>query len=250
MPSSSLPGARSLGCEREPEDTADLPSDDDSVELVDLPGPRKPGVQTGGDRKCCAYGCTDLSSDPIIAQTRAELHAKTRAEQDQFLLCLLSGMRALVTVSRPVVTVSHPVVTVSHPTEGKPPSEAPAQFQWQVAGRRVCARGWRALLGVGSKRVTKLQRAVVEGKPLLDGRRYNKGRPCQQSLHCHAFLEWLYQCVAEPLADTPFGATDVVEPGDEAQLQDEEPALCSPTYEHVFSYGGRSLERTTNKLGC
>jgi hypothetical protein len=57
---------------------------------------------------------------------------------------------------------------------------------------------------MGGKQYAKFRKGVAEGRttPYLDGRRSNQGRPKSSWYDVDAFFTYLYENVAEPLAET------------------------------------------------
>ena len=93
---------------------------------------------------------------------------------------------------------------------------------WFLLGRPVCREGFASLLGVSSQRVSRLFASVKSGMdvPPMDGRRHNTGRPPEARYCVDAFLHYLWEFVAEPLAETD-------DPPEEAEEPEYEEAVPS-----------------------
>ena len=173
----------------------DLPADDDGPdfgeivqygnELEPLPELNTPSPQENTAESpqedtedtlpslCCRKNCFSMMAR--CARTRETLRAMGHPAQQQWIMNRVAEMRV------------------------------DGNTKWALLNERVCFRGWCSLLGLGKTRVLNLARGVAEGRPTpaMDGRTWSPGRPPEESNACDAHLEWLYQVVAEPLADVP-----------------------------------------------
>ena len=76
------------------------------------------------------------------------------------------------------------------------------RVKWEIFGRPLCSRAFRMLLGVSRNLVDRLVCGVRAGRttPPEDQRRFNR-RQGSSWLHVDAFLHYMWEFVAEPLAD-------------------------------------------------
>ena len=71
--------------------------------------------------------------------------------------------------------------------------------QWYILGRRLCVRGFVALLGIGETRICRGTRLAIDGLRYLLDAGPILGRNTAQLYRCHHFLCQLYTAVAEVL---------------------------------------------------
>lgn len=81
-------------------------------------------------------------------------------------------------------------------------AEPSGRCQWQLFGHIVCHRAFCSLLGVSKKRVDRLSAAAKAGRLTVpdDGRKHNRSE-CGPCLPVDAFFFYMYEYVAEPLAE-------------------------------------------------
>lgn len=98
-----------------------------------------------------------------------------------------------------------------------------ARPKWSVLGREVCKSAFLSLLGVSKKIVNRLAVAAKSGRhtPPDDARR-NNGKKQSRWLDVDAFLFYMWEYVAEPLAES-----GVVDPGPESAVTVEDDAESS-----------------------
>ena len=83
------------------------------------------------------------------------------------------------------------------------------KMQWRLGEHNVCFKGLASCLGVGTDRLRSIHTAINENRVApVDSRHSNKGRDADIAMGLNAWLEWVYQNLAEPLAECA-----VLEPG-------------------------------------
>ena len=81
---------------------------------------------------------------------------------------------------------------------------------WNVAGHKVCYKAWLTIMGVGNNRVRNITQSDQMGKlaPERDLQKDRDARDAPAAAQVDAFLEYMYQNLAEPLADMDVRAAE------------------------------------------
>lgn len=86
-------------------------------------------------------------------------------------------------------------------------------------GQSLCTHAFREVIGVSKRKFQKFQRSIRDGhaSPPADGRSMRQVRDVPKADHANTFFQFLYDHLAEPLAE---GDPDP-EPEDEMVFEDE-----------------------------
>ncbi len=223
-----------------PEPMAAIPPDDGPLldlfaglpPLVDLPGDDNffclpcaalPGEDSGFKplKHCCQRNC--LSKGEVweaTASDRAALRKQNAANSNIMLVSLIGKAKDLTSNAK--------------------------RSGWKISnGTVICMHAWGALHGVSPARLTKQLAAVKQTSlPAIDKRKFNKGRQHQQvetlpSRRCDMFLHFLYEHLAEPLAECEVSqnnafldVADLIDAGPAAAAgpESETAATCKETH--------------------
>jgi hypothetical protein len=106
---------------------------------------------------------------------------------------------------------------------------------WCFAGMQMCFTSFLAVTGISKRKCQKFVKAIYAGQrePPEDGRSHRVARDVPKRDHARSFFQFLYDHLAEPLAE---GDPDP-EPEEESELMDE------------FAYWVRSQDDTGNPVG-
>ena len=168
-----------------PDDDSCMESDDDEVALpsddsaADDNMRHKAGQETQRFAGQCCKKCCMQRADLVglACKQKASIHAGSHAEGDAFLMNLIGS-------------------TCQISTNGS--------VTWKIGAHIICRSAWITLHGLSRARVGKIVKALLTTRvPPEDRRKYNgnTGERKNPSITCHAFFTWMYEHMAEPLAE-------------------------------------------------
>ena len=98
------------------------------------------------------------------------------------------------------------------------------RIKWQLLGKEVCFEAWIGLIKVSRNRMTRvLTYAKEDMRSTTDGRQAN-GKAASASLKVEGFFGFIYQNLAEPMANPdPDKVAEVAEPSMEDEDKEQAP---------------------------
>ena len=132
------------------------------------------------------------------------------------------------------------------------------RHRFSLLGKSICGHAWRHLLGIGSGRFLKLNRAARLQLPVpVDGRfvarRYG-GKAHQNRVLVAEFLAEVYNTIAEPLPERHGGEDDSANRADKNENDDQRPKPRLRFRKHrgrrpkVVAQAGRKKDKTDLRM--
>ena len=142
-------------------------------------------------RRCCNLDCKKFMEVPEAVNMRNRLKEGNHDEQQQLLAQFLVARKAL------------DGWTIAGAATER------TKTQWRLGENNVCFKGLALCLGIDKDRLRSIHTAIKENRAVpVDNRHSNKGRDAECAMAVNAWLEWVYQNLAEPLAEC-----SVLDPG-------------------------------------